>query len=99
MKFIISMKKIRTILKQGAKLTADAYAEGLRNFENPTPEIEALARERIKDCDCLVDEPISFLRVSDPNIPELSNKMCNECGCTAAYKFRQSIVKCEKWRN
>lgn len=86
--------KVKTLLKDGL----DPFEEGIHNFKNPTKEIDDLARERLKDCNCLVKEPIPFLRVEDNNIPELSNKMCEECGCTAPYKFRQSIKKCPKWR-
>ena len=86
-------KKIVSLVSHGI----DPYIEGKHNFENPTDEVEALAKERLSACDCLVDEPIDFLRVADDRIPELSNKMCQECGCTGAYKFRQSIEKCNKW--
>lgn len=86
-------KKIVSLVSSGL----DPYIEGKRNFENPIQEMEDLAKERLKDCNCLVTEPIDFLRVSEERIPELSNMMCDECGCTASYKFRQSIKKCEKW--
>ena len=94
------MGKLKTIIKEGVKDVADAYIEGKYNFDNPTPEIEQLAKERLKTCNgCLVREPIKFLRVEDERIPELSNKMCDECGCTAAYKFRQNSIKCKRWLN
>jgi len=73
---------------------------GMHNFRNPILEIERLAESR-KDqclgCEFYVDEPIKFLRVEDKNIVELSNKMCDDCGCTLSYKLRQSIIKCKKW--
>ncbi len=87
-------KKIVTLISNGI----DPYIEGRLNFENPSEEIESIAKERLKYCNCLVEEPIEFLRVEDKRIPELSNMMCDICGCTASYKFRQSIKKCEKWQ-
>lgn len=93
------IKKIKTVFKEGVKDVADAYAEGKHNFDNPSKEMEVLAEVRSKECNCLVDEPISFLRVEDKRIPKLSNKMCEECGCTASYKFRQNALKCDKWSN
>lgn len=90
-------RKIKTILKNGISDTLDAYEEGVYNFNNPTKEIEDLARQRLKECDCLEREPISFLRVKDERIPKLSEMICGECGCTASYKFRQSKDKCKQW--
>ena len=87
-------KKIVSLVNSGL----DPVIEGKHNYDNFNIEVEKLAIERLKDCDCLVDEPISFLRIEDKRIPELSNKMCDICGCTAAYKFRHSIEKCKKWR-
>lgn len=90
-------KKGKTILKSGLK----PYEVGKHNFENPLLCIEQKAIERLeicKKCDNFVDEPIDFLRVKDERIPELSEKMCNDCGCTLPYKIRQSIKTCEKWQ-
>lgn len=87
-------KKIKTLLGVGIV----PYLIGEENFNNPIKEVEDLAKERMQYCDCLVEEPIDFLKVTDERIPELSGKMCDECGCTASYKFRQSISKCEKWQ-
>lgn len=87
-------KKIKSVAKHGI----DPIKIGKRNFENPTEEVEQLARDRVKYCECLEDEPISFLRVEDKRIPELSNKMCGRCGCTAPYLFRQSVKMCKGWQ-
>lgn len=90
-------KKIKTIIKKGV----DPIKIGVYNFKHPDPQTEALAIERKNTCvgcPLYVEEPIFFLRVTDPRIVELSNKMCNDCGCTLSYKLRQSIVKCEKWK-
>ena len=76
-----------------------AIDEGTRNFYKPKPEVEALAKQRLKDCsDCLEDAP-KLLRVKDNRIPELSGKQCKNCSCIAPFKFRQSIDKCSKWES
>ena len=93
------MGKLKTILNN-PKQTAAAFREGVKNFNNPTPEIEALAKKRLdecKGCEFFVKEPISFLRVEDKRLPEASGMMCGECGCSLPYKLRQSISKCSKW--
>lgn len=72
--------------------------EGMENYDRNIPDIEDRARKRLEDCkDCLIDEPIKSFRIEDKRIPELSNKMCEDCGCAAPYLFRQDIKKCEKW--
>lgn len=93
------MSKIKTIFKEGIKTVAEAYAEGKYNFEHPTPEIELLAKQRLKGFKGLEREPISFLRVKDERIPELSEMMVSSCGCCAPYKFRQNIIKDEQWQS
>lgn len=88
--------KIKTLLTDGL----DPYVEGKRNFENPTPTFEELAKERTKTCTgCryFKVEPIQMFRVIDERIPELSNMSCGLCGCIESYKLRQSIKKCSKW--
>lgn len=90
-------KKIVSLIEHGT----DGLEEGMRNFKKPIPEVETLAESRKNTCvGCpfFINEPISFLRVTDERIPELSNTMCNECGCTLSYKLRQSINKCSKWQ-
>ena len=90
-------KKIKTVSKVGI----DPYIEGKRNFKKPTKETEQLAINRsdaCKNCVSFTDEPIDFFRVVDKKIPILSNKMCDDCGCTLSYKVRQSIEKCDKWQ-
>lgn len=89
-------KKAVSILKNGI----DPIEEGVHNFNNPTSDVEQLTQERAvvcASCPNNVIEPVSWLRVKDKRIPELSNKMCDGCGCTLAYKLRQSKTVCEKW--
>lgn len=90
-------KKIVSLIEHGI----DPIQEGINNFNNPILEVERLAENR-KDtcigCEFYIDEPIKFLQVTDKRIAELSNKMCDTCGCTLSYKLRQSIDKCDKWQ-
>lgn len=72
--------------------------DGIENFNNPTELIEQVALERSKeciDCDYYKDETISSLKVKD-RIPELSEKMCDLCGCVLSYKLRTAIIKDSK---
>lgn len=85
-------KKLRSLIKHGLS----GVSEGMYYFKNENPEVEKLARDRAERATCLVDEPIEFLRVQDKRIPALSNKMCDHCGCTAAYKFRVIENFCDK---
>jgi len=90
-------KKIKSLVKNGL----EPLEEGVLNFHNTITEVEVLASERSKTCEgCIFfeDEPISFLRVEDKRLPLLSNKICDECGCTLSYKLRQSKTKCDKWK-
>lgn len=88
-------KKIVSLVSNGL----EPLEEGVNNFNHPNVDVELLARERKEtcvSCPMYVDEPISFLRIVDV-IPELSNKMCDFCGCTLSYKLRQSLEKCNRW--
>lgn len=90
-------KKIVSLIEHGA----DGLEEGMHNFKQPIAEVESLAESRKNECvvcEFYTEEPIPFLRVTDERIPELSNKMCDECGCILSYKLRQSINKCSKWQ-
>lgn len=90
-------KKILSLVKNGI----EPIEEGINNFNHPNIDVELLAKERKETCvvcPMFVDEPISFLRVEDKSLPELSNKMCDSCGCTLSYKLRQSIEICNKWQ-
>jgi len=96
--------KIKSVAKKAKTLSeigSDPYFEGKYNFENPVNEIETLACERKNicvNCPMFVEEPISFLKVEDNRIIELSNKICDDCGCTLSYKLRQSKSICSKWQ-
>lgn len=90
-------KKIVSLVSNGI----EPLDVGMNNFKHLNIDVELLAKERTDECmqcDMNVEEPIYFLRVQDSNIPELSNRMCDDCGCTLSYKLRQSITKCKKWQ-
>lgn len=88
-------RKISTLLKDGL----DPFEQGKHNFENGLMNAEALERlSTCMDCEHFVKEPISFLRVKDEVIPQLSEMMCNDCGCELPYKTRQNVKLCSKWQ-
>lgn len=97
-------KKANSIKGKVLTLAEDGTApffEGKFNFENSNIDIELLAIERKEtciSCEMYEDECIESFQVEDKNIPELSNKMCGDCFCILAYKLRQSIKKCNKWK-
>lgn len=76
-------------------------AQGVYNFKTKNAKAKIIAEKRLLEnclsCPHFIEEPIDFLRVTDTEIPELSNMMCNDCGCVLSYKTRQSIDKCKLW--
>lgn len=97
------MKKLQSVLKKSKSIYEkglEPFEVGKNNFEQPILCVEKKAEDRLeicKKCVNFVEEPIEFFRVEDKNIPELSNKMCNECGCTLSYKIRQDLKICKLW--
>ena len=61
-----------------------------------------LAKERFenhcKGCIFNEAEPIEDMKVRDSAIPQLSGRMCGDCGCVLSYKIRQSVKKCRFWK-
>ncbi len=93
-----------SLFKKIENLNAKALAQGYKNFEKENAEIEKIAKERAKicvGCEKYVTEPIKFLRIEDKRIPELSNKMCDACGCVLPFLLRQNKKSCklEKWKS
>lgn len=89
-------KKVKTIVKSGL----EPIEEGMKNYNANDPKIELLALKRYQDakrCKNLINEPIHLFKVKDERIKGLSEKMCDGCGCSAPYLFRQNIKKCECW--
>lgn len=80
---------------------AIAFAQGVYNFKTKNKEAKELAEKRyIEKCSSCVffkEEPITFLRITDEEIPELSNMQCADCGCVLSYKLRQSKKNCKLW--
>ena len=90
-------KAVETVTKKGVK----PLVQGKKNFNNPTDEVEALAKERLEICKGCVffeEEPIEWLKVEDERLPEASGMYCADCGCVSSYKIRQSLQLCEKWQ-
>ena len=77
-----------------------AVASGMSNFYFGLKT--DLAKQRFEDhckgCVFNIQEPIPDMRVTDEKIPELSGRMCGNCGCVLSYKIRQSIKKCQYWK-
>lgn len=89
-------KKIKTIAKSGL----EPIEEGLSNFTLNIPEVERKAEQRAMTCigcKSFEIEPIDLFKIQDERIPELSDRMCNECGCASPYLLRQDIKICKKW--
>jgi hypothetical protein len=89
-------KKIGSILTNGI----EPISEGVSNYNNPKPDTESLAKDRLSicaSCPMFKTEPIPFLRVKDERLPEASDMFCDDCGCTLPYKLRQSLSLCKKW--
>lgn len=92
------MNQIRRIAKAVTKI--DKVIEGEQNFENGINDDLAKRRAVIcVTCPHFKDEPIQFLRTDDEAVPELSGKMCDECGCVESFKLRVTNEKCPlgKW--
>ena len=79
-----------------------AIASGMTNFITGSKKWNDIARKRYEDhckgCAFFITDPIPSERVTDKNIPELSGKICEKCGCVESYKLRQSIKTCEFWK-
>lgn len=96
----MDIKKIKSAAKKIVNLDLLAYKEGKSNFKKGLKQDHAEARAKIcVECNSLEDEPIEELQFADSSIPQISNKMCSECGCSIALKIRQDISKCplKKW--
>lgn len=92
------MKTVKRIAKAAAKI--DKVVEGQQNFDNGINDDLAKRRAAIcSGCPMFQNEPISFLRTDDEAVPELSGKMCDECGCVLSYKLRVAAEHCpiKKW--
>lgn len=79
-----------------------AIISGMTNFFCKNKKAREIAEERLKNycssCAYFISDPVDSEKVQDKDIPELSGKICSLCGCTSAYKLRQSIKKCEFWK-
>lgn len=92
-------KKTKSLMEHGLK----PLEIGMHNYTHPNPVMESTATQRSKvcrtgECGNYVEEPIDFLKVEDDRIPSLSEKMCDECGCSLPYLLRQNIKICKHWK-
>lgn len=89
-----------SISKKIKNIDVNGVIEGMANKISGSMDDVAKQRAEIcAECDSMVDEPIEELAINDKNIPEISRKMCNECGCSLPYLLRQNRKKCKlkKW--
>jgi len=104
-KMIEKIKRYREALKheKDPDIVRDirAIITGISNFELNIINARNKARERFEKycsgCEFFIDEPIESEKVIDNVFPELSGKICGECGCVMSYKLRQSVKKCPHW--
>lgn len=90
-------KKIKSIAKHGI----DPILEGEKNYKANIEPIERLALKRslvCQNCINFVEEPIDIFKVKDERIKELSDMMCDHCGCAEAYLLRQNKKICKLWK-
>ena len=72
----------------------DKVIEGIDNFKRG--KLTDLAKDRLKTCSNCINfmyDTIEKLHVKDIEIPELTKKMCNLCGCVLSYKLRTKIIE------
>lgn len=65
---------------------------GWKNYTFQTPEIEEMAKERVKKC--------VSCKIKDGTVPGMrSNKTCKVCGCYVPAKVRSKNSHCplKKW--
>lgn len=89
-----------SISKKIKNIDVNGVIEGMANKISGGMEDVAKDRAHICTlCPSMVDEPIEELAINDSKIPEISRKMCNECGCALPYLLRQNRKKCKlnKW--
>lgn len=91
-------KKIKTLAKVGI----GPVVEGIYNLNVENIQIENIAKQRASicvGCPLMILEPIKSLRIVDIRIPEISEMMCDDCGCSIPLKTRQNKSICKNWLN
>lgn len=95
-------KGLRNETNPNFKRDLKAIISGMTNFYVNSSQADKLAKERLesscKGCAYFITDPVESERVNDKRIPELSGKICGNCGCTLSYKLRQSVKPCEFWK-
>lgn len=96
---IREMNKLQSIVKKAKNLDLEAYEAGKLNYDVPTEAMESFARSRAEicgRCESNIVDPIESLQIDDELIPNISDRMCEECGCSLPYLLRQTIKGCKK---
>lgn len=102
-------KKLIRLLKEERDKNSPSYQsliaiiKGVWFFLKPKLAVEDKAKKRFENycrrCPFFQDEVYESEKVEDERIPELSGKMCSDCGCTLSFKTRQNVKKCKKWKD
>lgn len=81
-------------------LTTKAIIVGMTNFYFKNKKNEALDKfnKFCVNCPSNIVDPAKDMQVEDSEIPEMSKKMCGDCGCVLSFKTRQNIKPCPKWK-
>lgn len=81
-------------------LTTKAIMVGMTNFYFKNKKDEALEKFQKFCVNCPLNkiDPVESMQVEDSEIPELSKRMCGDCGCVLSFKVRQNIKPCQKWK-
>lgn len=93
------MERAKSILKKIKNINVKGLIDGIIAKGDGSMDDVAEVRSVIcADCPSNVDEPIEAMQVSD-GIESISNRMCDECGCSLPYKVRQEESTCplKKW--
>ena len=106
MEIIAKIKRLSESLKSEENpdvvLTTKAALFGMTNFYFRNKKSKDSALQKYENfclnCEHNLIDPIKEMRVFDFDIPQMTNKMCGDCGCVLSYKTRQNIKPCKKWK-
>lgn len=81
-------------------LTTKAIIVGMTNFyfKRKTSEAKQIYDKFCVNCPSNTEDPVADMHVIDEEIPALSKRMCQDCGCVLSFKTRQNIKLCSKWK-
>lgn len=80
--------------------TTKAIIVGMTNFYFNKKNSEAfeIYQKYCINCEHNSIDPVESMQVEDTEVPELSKRMCKDCGCVLSFKTRQNIKPCQKWK-